>query len=192
MKKSIIQQISLFVIPIACIGLTSGMNVYEVRRLQTLDTRLKTTEQEIREARELIAGVEKRGKAGFIAIVPDTPQEQVAFISSLRTNAAQSHVRLTQWGSSPIPTISVPEAAGEKLKADLAKVTPIANEIGVSGTFDQIRSFLYSLTQQERLVTLSGIKWTRSTEPPMTALSLKVTRYVGTLAASTTPPPTNR
>ena len=188
MKKSLLYHLSLFAIPIACIGLTSGMNAYEVRRVQTLEARLKTTEQEIREARELIAGVEKRGKAGFIAIVPDTPQEQVAFVSALRATAAKSNVRLTQWGSAPVPTLTVPETAGEKLKADLAKVTPIANEISVSGTYDQIRAFLFSLTQQERLVTLSGIKWTRATEPPMTALNVKLTRYVGSLTAAAPSP----
>ena len=188
MKKTLLYRLSLFAIPIACIGLTSGLNAYEVRRVQTLDTRLKATEQEIREARELIAGVEKRGKAGFITIVPDTPQEQVTFIGALRAVAAQSHVRLTQWGASPVPTISAPETAGEKLKADLAKVTPIANEISVSGTYDQIRGFLFSLTKQERLVTLSGIRWTRATDPPMTTLNFRLTRYVGSLDAAVTPP----
>lgn len=187
MKKTLLYQISLFAIPIACIGLTSGLNAYEVRRVQTLEAKLTATSQEIREARELITGVEKRGKAGFIAVVPDTPQEQVAFVSTLRANAAQCQVRLTQWGTAPVPTISVPEGANPRLKDDLAKVTPIANEVSVSGTYDQIRNFLFSLTKQERLVTLSSIKWTRAADPPLTALNLRLTRYVGALNAS--PPP---
>ena len=181
MKKTLLYQISLFAIPVVCIGLTSGLNAYEVRRVQTLDVKLKAANQEIREARELIAGVEKRGKAGFIAIVPDTPQEQVAFVSTLRSNAAQCKVRLTQWGAAPVPTITVPEGASLRLKEDLAKVTPIANEVSVSGTYSQTRDFLFALTKQERLVTLSAVKWTRATEPPMTALNFHLTRYVGTL-----------
>ncbi len=187
MKKTVLYQISLFAIPIACIGLTTGLNAYEVRRAQTLEAKLKTTEQEIREAHELITGVEKRGKAGFITIVPDTPQEQVTFVSGLRANAAQCHVRLTQWGASPPPTITVPEGTTQKMKDDLAKVTPIANEVSVSGTYDQVRSFLYSLTIQERLVTLSSLKWTRATDPPLTALNFRITRYVGSLGAATPP-----
>lgn len=187
MKKSLLYQLSLFAIPISCIGLTSGLNAYEVRRLQTLDTKLKATQLEIKEARELIAGVEKRGKAGFIALVPDTPQEQVTYVSALRTTAAQCHVTLTRWGTAPVPTIVVPDGASQKLKDDLAKVTPIANEVTVTGSYDQVRTFLYSLTQQERLVTLAGIKWTRAAEPPTTTLNFRLTRYVGSLSASTSP-----
>ena len=181
MKKTLLYKLSLFVIPILCIGLTSGLNAYEVRRLQTLDTQLKATEKEIKEARELIAGVEKRGKAGFIVILPDTPQEQVAFVSALRATAAESHVRLTRWGASPIPTITVPDGAVDRLKIDLAKVTPVCNEVTVSGGYDEVRNFLLSLTKQERLVTLAGIKWTRAAEPPLTTLNFRLTRYVGSL-----------
>jgi len=188
MQKSLLYQLSLFAIPIACIGLTSGLNIFEVRRLQTLETQLKATNLEIDEARQLIAGVEKRGKAGFIAIVPDTPQEQIAFVGSLRATAARCHVTLTRWGTGPVPTITMPDGMNERLKADLGKVTPIANEITVTGTYDQVRALLYNLTQQERLVTLAGIKWSRSTDAPNTTLNFRITRYVGSLGAATPPP----
>jgi hypothetical protein len=187
LKKSLFYQLSLVAIPIACIGLTSGLNAYEVRRVQTLDTQLKTTQQEVREARELIAGVEKRGKAGFITFMPDTPQEQVAFISALRGTAAQAHVTLTRWGIAPVPTITVPDGIDPKLKDDLAKVVPVANEVTVTGTYDQVRTFLYSLTLQERLVTLANIKWARATDPPTTTLNFHLTRYVGSLSAAAPP-----
>lgn len=187
MKKSLLYHISLFAIPIACIGLASGLNAYEVRRLQTLDTKLQATQLEVKEARELIAGVEKRGKAGFLALVPDTPQEQIAFVSALRGTAAQCHVSLTRWGTAPVPTIVVPEGVSQKLKDDLTKVTPISSEVSVSGTYDQVRAFLFSLTQQERLVTLASIKWSRASDPPTTNLSFRLTRYVGSLGTATPP-----
>ena len=187
MKKTLLYQLSLFAIPIVCIGLTSGLNVYEVRRMQTLDKQLKAAAQEIKEARELIAGIEKRGKAGFIVMMPDTPQEQVAFVSVLRATAAESQVRLIRWGASPNPTITVPDAGAERLKMDLAKVTPVCNEVSVSGKYEQIRNFLFSLTKQERLVTMAGVKWTRAAEPPLTTLNFRLTRYVGSLDAVTPP-----
>jgi hypothetical protein len=187
MKKSLLYRLSLFMIPIACIALTSGLNAYEVRRVQTLDAKLKNTEQEIKDARELIAGVEKRGQAGFITIVPDTPQEQIDFVSSLRGAAEKCKVRLTRWGASPVPTVTVPETAAVQIKADLTKVTPVANEVSVEGTYDQVRSFLFILTQQERLVTLASIKWVRSTEAPLTTLNFRLTRYVGSLPAAAAP-----
>jgi len=192
MQKTLLYQLSLFAIPIACIGLTSGLNVFEMRRLQTLDAQLKATNLEINEARQLIAGVEKRGKAGFIAIVPDTPQEQIAFVGALRATAARCHVTLTRWGTAPLVTITVPDGTPEKLKGDLGKVTPISNEITVTGSYDQVRALLYNLTQQERLVTLAGIKWARASDPPNTTLNFRITRYVGTLGAASTPPPASQ
>ncbi len=189
MQKPLIYRLSLFLLPIACIGLTSGLNAYEVRRVQTLDTQLTTTRQEIGEARELIAGVEKRGKAGFITFSPDTPQEQVAFVSALRITAAQCHVTLTRWGVGAPPTLAIPDGTSQALKDDLSKVTPIANEVSVTGTYDQVRSFLYSLTQQERLVTIAGIKWMRATDPPATTLNFRLTRYVGNLDVAAAAPP---
>jgi hypothetical protein len=187
MNKSILYQLSLFAIPIACIGLTCGLNAYEVRRQQTLDTKLQAVQKEIKDARELIAGVEKRGQAGFIAAVPDSPQEQVTFISSLRSTASQCHVSLTRWGTAPVPTIALPDGAPQALTDDIAKVTPICNEVTVSGNYDQVRAFLYSITQQERLVTLSGVKWDRSSDMPITTLNFSLTRYVGSLGAATPP-----
>jgi hypothetical protein len=192
MNKSLLYQLSLFAIPIACIGLTSGLNVYEMRRMETLDTKLKATQAAISAARQLIAGVEKRGKAGFIALVLDTPQEQVDFVSSLRGTAAQCHVSLTRWGTSAPPTIAMPDGTSEALKNDLAKVTPIANEITVTGSYEQVRAFLYALTQQERLVTLAGVKWDRGSDPPLTTLNFRLTRYVGNLNAVTPPPPVSQ
>ncbi|MCW3095380.1 MAG: hypothetical protein JWL77_998 [Chthonomonadaceae bacterium] len=188
MNKSLLYQLSLFAIPIACIGLASGLNVYEMRRMEKLGTKLKATETEITEARQLIAGVEKRGKAGFIALVPDTPQEQIDFVSSLRSTAAQCHVSLTRWGTAAAVTITAADGTSQRLKDDLAKVTPITNEITVAGSYDQVRAFLYSLTQQERLVTLAGVRWERAAIPPQTTLNLRLTRYVGFLNAATPPP----
>ncbi len=186
MKKPQLYTLGIFVIPVLSVGIASGVNAYEWHRLQTLETQLHTTTKEIQEARQLIAGIEKRGKSGFIAAVPDTPQEQVGFVSALRTTASQTHVRLTQWGVAP-PPIAPPEGTPPEAKELLAKVTPISNQVGVSGTYDEIRAFLYALTGQERLVTLSGIKWTRATDPPATTLSFQLTRYVGALDAPTPP-----
>ena len=188
MKKSLLYQLSLFAIPIACIGLTSGLNAYEVRRVQNLDTKLKAANLEIKEARELIAGVEKRGKAGFIAIMSDTPQEQITFVGELRATAGKCGVNLTRWGTAPLPTIVVPEGSSPKLKEDLGKVTPVANDVTVNGSYEHVRAFLFSLTQQERLVTLDTVKWSRATEPARTTtLTFRLTRYVGTLPTAAPP-----
>lgn len=188
MKKSLLYRLSLFAIPIACLGLTCGLNAYEIRRVQTLETKLTATNKEIREARELIAGVEKRGKAGFITLVPDTPQEQVEFVSGLRNTAVQCHVNLARWGVAPLPTVAIPEGASQSLKDDFGKVTPVANDVSVTGSYEQVRAFLFSLTQQERLVTLDTIKWSRAPELNVTTLNFRLTRYVGSLPTAPPPP----
>lgn len=190
MKKSILYQLSLFAIPIACFGLTCGLNAYEVRRVQMLEARLKTTQKEIMEARELISGVEKRGTAGFVSLVPDSPHEQIDFVSALRTTAGQCHVNLARWGVAPLPTIAVPEGTPQQLKDDLGKVTPVSNDVSVTGTYEQVRAFLFSLTQQERLVTLDSIKWSRGAAPPTTTFNFRLTRYVGNLPVAPAPPAT--
>jgi gamma-glutamyl:cysteine ligase YbdK (ATP-grasp superfamily) len=164
--------------PVACLGVALGMSSYEMMHLNHLEKQIADTRAENKDARALLASIQKNGDAGFLCTAPDSRQEQVEFVNSIRKIADSCHVQLTQWAPSTASTLGVPDSSDEAAKDVLSKVQPTANQIGLSGSYADIRSFLLALQGQDRLVTVSSIKWIRAAKPPQTAIVMVVTRYI--------------
>lgn len=178
MNTTAIYRVAAFSAPLVCIGIAVALATVETVRLHSFAADTLATNTKITAARTLIADIEKRGSAGFITLEPDSRQEQVTFVNSLRTVADQCHVRLTQWASGTAAPISVPDSSDKTLKDLIACVSPVTNQVGVGGAYADIRSFLRTLLQQDRFVTISGIKWIRAAKPPDTFISFQITRFV--------------
>ncbi len=175
--------------PVLCLGVALGMSSYEMMHLHRLEKQIAETRDENKEARTLLQSIQKSGDAGFLCTAPDSRQEQVEFVNTIRKIADTCHVKLTQWAPSAVSTLGVPDSADEAAKDVLSKVLPTANQIGLNGSYADVRSFLLALQGQDRLVTVTSIKWVRAAKPPETAIVMVVTRYIKMPAPVTKPNP---
>jgi hypothetical protein len=164
--------------PILCVGIAIGMSSYEMMHVRAVEQKTADVRAANTEARSLIDSIQKSGACGYLATVPDTRDEQVQFVDTIRKTADACHVKLTQWASTTVNTLGVPEAADPALKEALTRVQPAANQIGLTGSYSDIRAFIQQMLSQDRLVTISSVKWIRAAKPPETAVSMIVTRYV--------------
>ena len=164
--------------PILCLGVAIGMSSYEVMRVRRIERDISDVRTSNADARTLIQLIEKEGATGYISTKPDSREEQVEFVNSIRKIADKCNVKLTQWATSTAGSLGVPDAVDEAGKQTLARVQPVANQIGLTGAYPDIRSFIDTLQHQDRLVTISTVKWLRASKPPETAVTMVVTRYI--------------
>lgn len=111
---------------------------------------------------------------------PATPDEQAAFLTQLRVNAADSGVKMVQYNNMG-PVAPPPGDPNAQQPSDF---TPVASTLAVQGNYTGIRAFAYSLLRAKRLMNMNGVTWKRDPDRNTTTLSFTLIRYV-------TPPEVN-
>lgn len=180
MNKTTAYRAAAFSAPIVCLLLAVGLSAYETVRIHKVNDQTAVVDKDNAATNMLIADIEKRGSSTIVAVAPDSRDEQGDFVNSMRAEAARQQVRLTQWSVGTVTPITPPATADPKLVALIKQVSPLSNQVGVSGTFAHLRSFLKALLNQDRYLSLSAVKWSRAAAPPDTAITFTVTRYVST------------
>lgn len=178
MNRTVKYRIAAVVSAVVCLLVAWAVSAYESVRISTIDADIKTVSVSNNSAMALIDSVEKRGKAGFVAAVHDSRQEQVEFVNLIRTVADQNHVRLTRWTSATANSVSTPANISPELKAQLGAIIPSCNQIAVCGSYGELRNFLAALVKVDRLVVVGHLKWSRNAKPPDESLMFNITRFV--------------
>jgi len=178
MNKTMLYRLVAAVSAVVCLLIAWGVSAYESVKIHDIDAHIATTTAENAAASQLISNIDKRGAAGIISVARDSRHEQVQFVNQIRTLAEQNHIRFTHWSAGIVNPLPVPATADKQLKDLLGTVTPLCNELGVSGRYEDVRRFITSLTGSDRMIMVSRVKWNRNPKPPDTTLTFNATRYV--------------
>ncbi len=172
MNKLSLFNILMLVTPVIGLLVGGGATFYEWNRLQLLQAEYTRARQQIVVVDRTLAARSQGPRLTQVATVAPSPHEQTDFLTWLRVYAGLSRVRITHWANAPAPTS--PDAA----KAGMpASVIAINGSLEVSGDYNAIRQFLYTLERDSpRLLTLSNPTWSRS-QWPQTRLAFTLTRY---------------
>ncbi len=166
------------VLPAVCV-IGGGLTMWwQYRRIANLSTERVATERSIAIMQQQLAASEGEAPPMRIATMEMTPKEQVDFLYSLRAYAAATRVRLVSWTNG---TPMAPAAPGGKEQAAStlpAGVNAISSAITVSGTYANVREFLYYLLRSPRLLSMSDMRWARGDAWPVSSVSFTLTRYV--------------
>lgn len=105
----------------------------------------------------------------------DTPDEQAAFLTQLRVNAAAAGVKLVSYNNLGMV---VPPPQQDQKPAPQSIFRPVASTLTVQGRYLGVRAFAYSLLRANRLMNMNGVTWKRDTDGGTTTLSFTLIRYV--------------
>lgn len=98
-----------------------------------------------------------------------SPQEQAAFLDQLRQLAAASGIDIVRWTNTARALVAPagptdpndPNAKPEDNPA--SKVTALMCTMDISGEYPRMLSFMYALLRSKRLLNVSSLTWSRTT-----------------------------
>jgi hypothetical protein len=187
-NKSTVMQYATLGVPVLALVIGGVGFTTQHRRLGGLEADLKKAETEYAAIKKLVAEMESQKGISRFPTVAITPREQPIFLTTLRTYADLSGVKLIKWGGAPVPAITRgPQPNGKKDPNALPDgVSAIANQVEISGNYQGVRGFLYNVLRIPRLINLNDVKWARGAKGQPTTLTFTVTRYVAPLGKAST------
>ena len=174
--------------PLLCILIAAALCFVQYRRSAALDADISKTNNQIALVSRKLAEFETTPRKSRSAAALLTTDEQPAFVNWLRMTASFARVKIIKWTNvkSPAAATGTTEDKTAKAKNPLPRnVSALTSAVEVGGTYSDIREFLYSLLRAQRLLTMTGIQWTRDDKWPATKVTFTLTRYVTTIV----PPP---
>lgn len=171
-------------LPILCFGLAAGVSMHQANRLHKLNQEWRQVGKQLAAMDSLTVVAGAKPRLVRYPTVEQSPNEQPLFLNILRAYALETHVKVMRWANSSsvakqASTSSANGANAEKPPAGMPPdVTPIASVVEVSGTYNDMRRFLYRLMRSPRVLSLSDIRWMREDKWPVTHLNFTLTRYV--------------
>jgi hypothetical protein len=170
------------VLPLVVVLGSAWLTVFQVRRMRDLESQRRQVEQSIAITQNSIASLEALPPLNRIPTEPFAPKEQVDFLNTLRAYADATRVKLVNWtNATPLAPISPsnPAADSQEPGSTLPRgVIPIGSAVVISGTYANVRDFLYYLLRSPRLFSMTDLRWSRSEQYPNTTVSFTLTRYV--------------
>lgn len=157
--------------PVAALAIVLIFAVIQFLRIGLVQRQLSVAERELQEltARSLIPEATSK-EIPNSQLVPD---EQSRFLDSLTETAKQHGVQLVNLTSVP-PRVVDPNAESPYPK----DVRPLGMQIEVRGDYNAVRRFMYSITDTDRLITISEMTWRPYERTGLTSLSFILTRYI--------------
>jgi hypothetical protein len=174
-------------IPILCFGFAAGVSMHQANRLHKLDQEWRQVGKQLAAMDSLTVVAGAKPRLVRYPTVEQSANEQPLFLNILRAYALETHIKVTRWANvssvaNQASTSSTNATNAEKPPAGMPPdVTPIASTVEVSGTYNDIRRFLYRLMRSPRVLSLSDIRWMRDDKWPETHLHFTLTRYVAPL-----------
>lgn len=183
-NKSGLYNIAILMLPILCFGLAAGVSLHQANRLHKLDQEWRQVGKQLEamDSLTIVAGAKPR--LVRFPTVEQSPNEQPLFLNILRAYALESHVKVARWSNAASMANQASSGSTNGTSAEKAPpgmppdVTPIASAVEVSGTYNDMRRFLYRLMRSPRVLSLSDIRWMRDDKWPETHLNFTLTRYV--------------
>lgn len=163
-------------IVVAAYGGWQVSNQMERKRVaEAEENRLRTNNNAIR---SLIKQHQVQLVANKVIAAQSSPEEQAAFLTQMRVNAAAAGVKLVRYNNRGlvIPPRRTNDPKAQNEAPQLFK--PVASNVEVSGPFEAVRGFAYSLLRANRLLNMSGVTWKRDNDKGTTTLSFTLIRYV--------------
>lgn len=159
---------------VAFVGVAAfvGVQVGHLRGLEAERGRLQKSVRQLEFDAKTASPVVEQGQS---PIVPGGEHEQAAFLEELRLAASQNGVQLVKWN------LAVKQAAGgaKPKGVTLPGASAIECQIEVSGTFRDLRAFLYDLAKSQRFYAFGNVNWRRDRDRyPKTNLRFTLTRFV--------------
>lgn len=177
-----LNNVLVVVLPLIVLLGSGWLTMYQLRRMRDLDAQRRQVEQSIAITQNSIASLEALPPLNRIPTEPFAPKEQVDFLNTLRAYADATRVRLVNWSNAtPLAPLSTTSPATDTMEPKNALprgVIPIGSAVVISGTYANVREFLYYLLRSPRLFSLTDLRWSRSDQYPNTTVSFTLTRYV--------------
>jgi hypothetical protein len=165
-------------IPILCMAAAGWIFYKENQEFHEADLAKNQAQRENEVAAREYQQLNEQPPGRRYASVDDVPEEEIAFLTFLRTRCAANKVNFKNWFS--ITTeygkdkSSTPK--DEKTAALLKGIRKISASLVLVGPYDNLRKLIGEVETSDRLYTLSNLNWLTVKEG--TQLSLTVSRYV--------------
>lgn len=188
-SRKILYRQAVLVVPIISFFVVAMLVLFEAHKYRQVGREVDYTNKQINQLGILIKEMDARPPLTVIPVILQSPVEQPDFIDVLRSRAEGTHVTLSKWanaaapannGGTPAPASEANPGATRSLPQE---VSTINCTIEVTGQYNDLRHFLYSLQDAPRLFTLSDMVWSRNNKWPETTLKFNLARYV-TLSGS--------
>jgi hypothetical protein len=167
---------AVLLVPIISIFVVVVLTLFEAHKYRQFGRELVVTRKQVAQLDSLIKDLDAKPPITVIPVIRLSPSEQPDFIDLLRSRAEVNHTSLTRWanaagsGSSP----GAVSGGANPLPADVGAINC---SIEVTGKYNDLRHFLYSLQDGPRLFTLSDMAWSRNGTWPITTLKFNLARY---------------
>ena len=176
-SRKVLYRQAVLLVPIISIFIVVVLTLYEAHRVRQSERELVVTRRQIVQLDALIKDLDAKPPISVIPVILQSPAEQPDFIDMLRSRAESNQVSLTRWANAAVAA-SNPGAAGGAASALPPEVGAINCSIETTGTYNNLRHFLYSLQDAPRLFTLSDMVWARTDKWPNTSLKFNLARYI--------------
>jgi hypothetical protein len=175
-RKSLYRLFGL-VLPLIALAIAGTVAASQYFRLRSLEDEQARTERSLEFVRKLITEMQTQPHIEKVAAVAKSPDEQAVFLDQLRQYALEKGVDLSRWAN--VHSVPQPGSGGTEMKAPTGP-EPVVSTIEVSGEFENVRAFLYTIVRAPRLLNLTNLRWTRQDgdKPNVTRVSFTLTRYV--------------
>lgn len=174
------------VVPLIALAIAGAVATTQYFRLRGLEEEHVRTERSLEFVRKMISEMQSQPHIQKEAAVPRSPDEQAIFLDQLRQYAIAYGVDLSRWAI--VRTPPQPATSSDSQKQPVGP-EPLVSSVDVSGEFENVRAFLYSLVRAPRLLNLTNLRWARQEgdKPNVTRVSFTLTRYVSREAAPAAP-----
>lgn len=167
--------------PIACIAAAGFTIVNRQQMMQEADRQQRRAEAEYETANAERAKVLTQAEDRRYAAETYSPLEERDFIDYLRRQAAITGTTIVGWTSSSATfgpreqsSLSNVPFTDEEAKA-IAGITRVTCVMKLAGEYQAIRSFIHTVMDSDRLITLNHVLWGR--DKAGSQLSVSISRY---------------
>ncbi|HSI72114.1 MAG TPA: hypothetical protein VK934_02970 [Fimbriimonas sp.] len=152
-------------------------NFLQYNRLQAATSDLAASRSEVAKAAEKRQQAEAAAKDPRYAASDGSSAEEMMFVDGLRREAEAQGLVIRSMGGSVLSKLELPDASKEA-QADISDVKEVATMITVAGPYMNIRAFLRTVANTDRLCNIRALKWEKTATGPECSATLA--RYINT------------
>ena len=165
-------------IPILCMAVACWILFKEHQDFIASDMARNQANRDLEVAAKENQAISEQPPGRRYAAVDDLPEEEIAFLTYLRTRCAANNVNFKSWSSQTVVYGKDKEVTSkdEKTAALLKGIRKISASLTLAGPYANIRKLIGEMELSDRLYTLTNLTW--STTKEGTQLGMTVSRYV--------------
>ena len=160
------------VLPVACIALSAWLIYDGQLQVATAQSNYEAARAKLAEGEEANLALDRLGSSKPILSVPESPTEEMVFLTGIRTHATKNGATVLKMSS----TTERYQKGVPPQDQSLIGLTRITCHVTAQGSYASLQKFLDSLSSSRRLYVFSNLRWAR--QGAGNQLSVSITRYV--------------